>query len=59
MYTCICHSVTDSEIKKAILDGYGTYAKLQEYLGVGSSCGECEFDIKQILTHTITHERIN
>ncbi len=41
MYVCICNSVTDRDIAKAVRNGARTLAHLESTLGVGTCCGRC------------------
>ncbi|HMV70552.1 MAG TPA: (2Fe-2S)-binding protein [Pseudomonadales bacterium] len=41
MYICICNSVTDRDIAKAVHSGARTLAHLESTLGVGTCCGRC------------------
>jgi bacterioferritin-associated ferredoxin len=42
MYVCICHCVTDREIRSAVERGAGSLFDVQCELPVGSSCGCCQ-----------------
>lgn len=41
MYVCLCHKVTDKQIKRAIKDGAENLADISEQLGVATCCGSC------------------
>ena len=41
MYVCLCHSVTDKQIRKAASRGVDNLYELREELGVASGCGSC------------------
>ncbi len=41
MYVCICNSVTDRDIVKAVDEGISTLEGLGEALNVGTCCGRC------------------
>ena len=49
MYVCICNSVTDRQIRKAVEDGCDSLDKLREELRVGAGCGKCETCARQLL----------
>lgn len=49
MYVCICHAVTDTEIKKSAADGVRTMRQLRQKTGCSGSCGQCAPLAKQIL----------
>jgi bacterioferritin-associated ferredoxin len=42
MYVCICHSVTDGEIREAVERGAGSLYEVQCQLPVAAGCGRCE-----------------
>ena len=41
MYVCICHGVTDQDIRNAAEAGCGSMAELTMRTGLGSGCGSC------------------
>lgn len=41
MYVCLCHAITDTQIKQAVDQGDTSLADLKKRLGVGSQCGKC------------------
>lgn len=41
MYVCICHAVTDREIRAAVARGATRLEDLTMTLGVGAGCGCC------------------
>ncbi len=41
MYVCICHAVTDREIRAAVARGATRLEDLTVALGVGAGCGCC------------------
>lgn len=49
MYVCICHSVTDRQIRKACVQGASTLEDLSQQLKVGTCCGRCADCAKDIL----------
>ncbi|NLC56466.1 MAG: iron-sulfur cluster assembly scaffold protein [Armatimonadetes bacterium] len=46
---CHCMNVTDVEIEHAVLEGARTFYELQERTKVGTVCGECHSEVKQLL----------
>ncbi len=42
MYVCICHEVTERDIKQAVKEGASSVEDLRNKLHVASSCGRCE-----------------
>jgi bacterioferritin-associated ferredoxin len=49
MYVCICHNVTEKDIKRAVKDGAESMACLQEKLAVSTSCGQCHDRARECL----------
>ncbi|MEI7429443.1 MAG: (2Fe-2S)-binding protein [Betaproteobacteria bacterium] len=41
MFVCVCHAVTDSQIREAAKSGARTLKDLRRDLGVASECGQC------------------
>lgn len=41
MYVCICHAVTERQVRQAVEDGVHTLRALRDHLGVASECGKC------------------
>ena len=52
MYVCLCHGVTDSQIREAVGEGCCSMRALRRELGVASSCGRCAPYAKQVLDET-------
>jgi bacterioferritin-associated ferredoxin len=49
MYVCICHSVTDKQIRRAASRGVDNLYELRESLGVAAGCGSCASMAQDIL----------
>jgi len=49
MYVCLCHAVTDSQIKEAVNQGDTSLSDLKKRLGVGDQCGKCTKMASQII----------
>jgi len=49
MYVCVCKAVTDTQIKNAIDKGVCTRRQLFQCFGVGSDCGKCNKQVKELL----------
>ena len=41
MYVCICHSITDKDIKRSINQGAETLQDLKAMTGCATGCGSC------------------
>ncbi|MGA9852247.1 MAG: (2Fe-2S)-binding protein [Gammaproteobacteria bacterium] len=49
MYVCVCNTVTESQIRKAVAEGATSLASLKSKFGVAANCGCCEEQAKQII----------
>jgi len=49
MYVCLCHGVTDHDIRKAADAGCETLAELTMRTGLASGCGSCGSLASEIL----------
>ncbi len=49
MYVCICHAVTDRDIRTCIEDGADSMRALRKQLCVGTQCGKCARHAREIL----------
>lgn len=50
MYVCLCHQVTDDEIRRLVRDdGVHTLRELGERLGVATQCGKCAGCAREVL----------
>ncbi|WP_372987636.1 bacterioferritin-associated ferredoxin [Marinobacter sp.] len=49
MYVCLCHGVTDREIREAAENGVSSMRQLGKELGVGTQCGRCASTAREIL----------
>ncbi|AIY63787.1 MAG: bacterioferritin-associated ferredoxin [Pseudoalteromonas spongiae] len=52
MYVCICHAVTEKQIKQAVTDGMDSMRDVRGCLGVGSQCGKCVCHAKDVITQS-------
>lgn len=41
MYVCVCHAVTERQVRDAVQGGVHTLRALKDQLGVASECGKC------------------
>lgn len=53
MYVCMCHGITDRQIREAVCDGVASMHELRAELGVASSCGRCAQYAKEVLDETL------
>ena len=49
MYVCICHGVTDREIRTCIAEGANSVRALRAELKVGTQCGKCASHVRALL----------
>ncbi len=49
MIVCICHNVSENEIKSAIRNGIDSMPLLRDNLAIGTCCGKCKSCTKKIL----------
>lgn len=57
MYVCICHSVTDRQIREAARNGATRLKHLRDQLGVAATCGKCGACAREVMreTHAAAH----
>jgi bacterioferritin-associated ferredoxin len=53
VYVCVCHGVTEQQIRDAICDGASSVCELSAKLGVASACGCCRPFANQVLDETL------
>ncbi len=56
MYVCVCHGVTDRDIREAVENGVSSMRQLGKELGVGRQCGRCACTAREILRETKTSD---
>jgi bacterioferritin-associated ferredoxin len=49
MYVCICHAVTDRQIREIVDLGARSLFDVQARLPVGSCCGRCESSAEKLV----------
>ncbi|MBI43396.1 bacterioferritin-associated ferredoxin [Marinobacter lutaoensis] len=49
MYVCLCHGITDRDIREAAENGVHSVRQLGKELGVGTQCGRCASMAREIL----------
>ena len=54
MYVCICHAVTDKQIREEVYQGAKCLKSLQKNLPVGTGCGTCVCTAKQVIEETLS-----
>ena len=56
MYVCICHGVTDKQIRSAAESGVDSLEGLSRQLMVATCCGRCADCARQVLEESIITE---
>jgi len=52
MYICVCHAVTEKEVRKAIASGVSSVARLSEQTRLGTQCGCCTNQAEEIIAQS-------
>jgi bacterioferritin-associated ferredoxin len=52
MYVCICHAVTDSDIRQAGAEGASSFRELSFRTGCGTQCGSCADLAREVMEET-------
>jgi len=53
MYVCLCHAVTDREIREEVERGACSLSDVQCRLPVASCCGHCEDTAREVIDEQI------
>lgn len=55
MYVCLCHNVTDTDIRHLVrTEGVTSMRDLREHLGVSTQCGKCALCAKEVLQEAVS-----
>ena len=58
MYVCLCHGVTDTDIRRLVrTEGVCTMPELSRKLGVATQCGKCGRCAKEVLREAVNEVR--
>jgi bacterioferritin-associated ferredoxin len=58
MYVCLCHGVSDTDIRRLVrTEGVCTMRQLGQQLGVATQCGKCGRCAKQVLCEAVDEVR--
>jgi bacterioferritin-associated ferredoxin len=49
MFICLCHAVTDREIRATVSLGAASLSEVSNALGVGTSCGRCREQAESLI----------
>jgi len=58
MYVCVCHAVTDKDIRKAVDRGACSLFDVQNELPVGACCGRCEDTAQAVVQDYLNARRV-
>ncbi|MBI3145644.1 MAG: bacterioferritin-associated ferredoxin [Pseudogulbenkiania sp.] len=53
MYVCLCHGVTDTQIREAVVEGATRLRDVSQQLGVATDCGRCACCAHQLIKDTL------
>lgn len=53
MYICLCHGITENQIRSCVQAGARTLCDLRGQLGVATQCGSCESQACELLDETL------
>ena len=53
LYICLCHGITDSQIRSCVEGGARSICDLRGQLGVATQCGSCESHAVELLDQTL------
>jgi len=56
MYICLCHGITDRQIRRAVEQGACSLGEVQMQLPVGGCCGRCEPAARELIQELSTRE---
>lgn len=57
MYICLCHGVTDRQIRGAVAQGAASLTEVQMLLPVGGCCGRCEQSARELIDEQLGQGR--
>ena len=58
MYVCLCHNVTDGDIRQLVrTEGICTLRELSAHTGVATQCGKCGRCAKGVLREAVQEAR--
>ena len=58
MYICICHGITDTQIRSCVKEGARSLCDLSGRLGVATQCGSCAGQALELLNETLPPHRL-
>ena len=59
MIVCVCHAVSDREIRRVVAEGASSFGEVQHLLGVATCCGRCEDCARALVDDALRrHEQV-
>jgi bacterioferritin-associated ferredoxin len=49
MYVCVCHAISDRQIREVVNRGAASLDEVQIHLPVASCCGRCEDTAREVI----------
>jgi len=49
MYVCVCHGITDRDIREAVAEGASSVTDIARMLGAGTCCGTCQDFTRELI----------
>jgi bacterioferritin-associated ferredoxin len=56
MYICVCHGITDRQIRRVVEQGASSLGEVQLQLPVGGCCGRCESAARELIQEHASQE---
>ena len=56
MYICVCHGITDRQIRRVVEQGASSLGEVQMQLPVGACCGRCEPAARELIREHATQD---
>lgn len=53
MYICVCHAISDRQIREVVASGAETLCEVQAHLPVASCCGCCEDSARELIASQV------
>ena len=57
MYVCVCHAISDRQIREVVNRGAASLDEVQVHLPVASCCGQCEDSARELIDDQVSQAR--
>ena len=54
MYVCVCHAISDRQIREVVNRGAASLDEVQVHLPVASCCGRCEDSARELIDQQLS-----